>query len=214
MRVVSWLFVLCALAAATGVFMPCLELTAVKTKHGSISLYDAGRHRAVASRVIAAYHKSRGRALGELLTGTALAHVKNEYLGDAHDAMTTLDDVSDADIQHAGTALVVAIWLFVVLQALAALLVLGQLVGDVWRRRRLLAIVGIAVVNTAIGVALYVVCKEAAFEANDEIGKTIIAAGPGPLVMAAASVVGLASAIAVAVVQLRKRAAGTGPSAV
>lgn len=214
MRVVSWLFVLCALAAATGVFMPCLELTAIKTKHGSLSLYDAASHRAVAARVIAAYHKSHSRTLGELLTGAALKHVKNEYVGDAHDAMTTLDDVSDQDIQHAGTGLVVVIWLFIVLQALAALLVLGQLVGDVWRRRRLLAIVGIALVNAAIGIGLHVVCKEAAFEVNDEIGKTIIGEGPGPLVMAAASCVGLVAAIAVAVVQLRKRAAGTGPSAV
>ena len=205
MRVVSWLFVLCALAAATGVFMPCLELSALKTKHGSISLYDAASHRAIAARVIAAYHKSRGRALGELLTGAALKHVRNDYLGDAHDAMTTLDDVSDQDIQRAGTGLVVAIWLFIVLHALAAVLVLGQLVGDVWRRRRLLAIVGIAVVNAAIGIGLYVVCKEAAFEANDELGKAIIAAGPGPLLMAGASVVGLASAIAVAVGRLRQR---------
>ena len=204
MRVVSWLFVLCALAAATGVFMPCLEVTAIKTKHGSLSLYDAASHRAVAARVLAAYHKSHSRALAELLSGKVLSHVKNEYLGDAHDAMTTLDDVSDQDIQHAGTGLVVVIWLFVVLQALAGLLVLGQLVGDVWRRRRLLAIVGIALVNAAIGVALHIVCKEAAFEANDEIGKTIIAEGPGPLVMAVASVVGLASAIAVAVGRLRQ----------
>lgn len=214
MRVVGWLFVLCALAAATGVFMPCLELTAIKTKHGSLSLYDAASHRAVAARVIAAYHKSHSRALGELLAGKVLKHVSSETLGDVHDAMTTLDDVSDQDIQHAGTGLVVAIWLFIVLQALAGLLVLGQLVGDVWRRRRLLAIVGIAVVNAAIGVGLWFVCKQAAFEANDEIGKTIIGEGPGPIVMAAASVVGLGSAIAIAVVQLRKRAAGTGPSAV
>ena len=214
MRVVGWLFVLCALAAATGVFMPCLELTAIKTKHGSLSLYDAASHRAIASRVLAAYHKSHSRALGELLAGKALAHVKNDYLGDAHDAMTTLDDISDKDIEHAGLGLVAVIWLFIALQALAGLLVLGQLVGDVWRRRRLIAIVGIAVVNAAIGVGLWFVCKEAAFEANDEIGKTIIGEGPGPVVMAAASVVGLASAIAIAIVQLRKRAAGTGPSAV
>ena len=214
MRVVSWLFVLCALAAATGVFMPCLEPPVLISKRTSISLYDAARHRAIASRLIAAYHKSHTRDLAELLTGKVLKHVKNDYLGDAHDAMTTLDDVSDQDIQHAGTGLVVAIWLFIVLQALAALLVLGQLVGDVWRRRRLLAIVAISVVNTAIGVGLYIACKEAAFEVNDDIGTTIVQAGPGPLVMAAASVVGLASAIAVAVVHLRKRAAGTGPSAV
>src|SRR5256885_947177 len=74
-RVVSWLFVLCALAAATGVFMPCLELRAVRTKHGSLSLYEASTHRALARKLIAAYQKSRGRALGELLMGKALEHV-------------------------------------------------------------------------------------------------------------------------------------------
>jgi hypothetical protein len=203
-RVVSWLFVLCALAAATGVFMPCLEPAVVKSQRATISLYDAGRHRAIASRLIAAYHKSHGRELAELLTGRMLSHLKNEYLGDAHDAMTTLDDVSDQDIRRAGTVLVVAIWLFIVLHALAALLVLGQLVGDVWRRRRLLAIVGLALADTAIGVGLYIACKEAAFQVNDEVGARILAAGPGPLVMAAASVVGLASAIAVAIGRLRQ----------
>ena len=85
-------------AAATGVFMPCLELTAVRTKHGSVSLYEASTHRALARKLIAAYQKSRGRALGELITGAALKHVKNDYLGDARDAMSTLDEVSDQDV--------------------------------------------------------------------------------------------------------------------
>ena len=206
MRVVSWLFVLCALAAATGVFMPCLELTAVRTKHGSVSLYEASTHRALARRLIAAYQKSRGRALGELVGDVALRHVKNDYLGDARDAMSTLDEVSDRDVATAGTALVVAIWLFLALQALGGVLVLGQLVGDVWRRRRLIAIVAMALVSSVIGVAMLLVCREAAWQANDELGHAILGAGAGVSVMTAASIASLACAIAVAIGRLRQRA--------
>jgi len=194
-RVVSWVFVLCALAAATGVFMPCLEITAVRTKHGSVSLYEASTHRALARKLIAAYQKSRGRALGELITGAALKHVKNEYVGDASDAMSTLDEVSDQDVAMAGTALVVAIWLFLALQAIGGVLVLGQLVGDVWRRRRLVAIVAMAVVSSVIGVAMMLVCREAAWQANDEIGRAFLGAGAGVYVMTVASLAGLACAI-------------------
>lgn len=205
MRLVSWVFVLCALAAATGVFMPCLELTAVRTTHGSVSLYEASTHRALARRLIAAYQKSRGRALGELITGAALKHVKNEYIGDARDAMSTLDEVSDQDVAAAGTALVVVIWLFVVLQAIGGLLVLGQLVGDVWRRRRLIAIIAIAVVSCVIAIGMLVVCREAAWQANDEIGHAILGAGTGVYVMTVASLAGLACAIAVTIGRLRQR---------
>jgi hypothetical protein len=204
-RVVSWVFVLCALVAATGVFMPCLELTAVHTKHGSVSLYEASTHRALARKLIAAYHKSRGRALGELITGAALEHVKNDYVGDARDAMSTLDQVSDQDVAMAGTGLVVAIWLFLALQAIAGVLVLGQLVGDVWRRRRLIAIVAMAVVASAIGVAMMLVCREAAWQANDEIGRAFLGAGAGVYVMTVASIAGLACAILAAIFQLRRR---------
>jgi hypothetical protein len=204
-RVVSWVFVLCALAAATGVFMPCLELTALRTRHGSVSLYEASTHRALARHLIAAYHKSRGRALGELVANAALKHVANDVVGDARDAMSTLDDVSDQDVAAAGTALVVAIWLFLVLQAVGALLVLGQLVGDVWRRRRLIAIVAIAVVSCAIAIGLTLVCREAAWQANDELGHAILGAGTGVYVMTAASLAGLACAIAVAIGRLRQR---------
>ena len=207
MRVVSWVFVLCALAAATGVFMPCLEITAVRTKHGSVSLYEASTHRALARKLIAAYQKSRGRALGELVTGAALKHVKNEYVGDASDAMSTLDEVSDQDVAMAGTALVVAIWLFLALQAIGGVLVLGQLVGDVWRRRRLIAIVAMAVVSSVIGVAMMLVCREAAWQANDEIGRAILGAGTSVYVMAVASLAGLACAIAAAIGRLKTKRA-------
>ena len=86
------------------------------------------------------------------------------------------------------------------------MLVLGQLVGDVWRRRRLIAIVAIALVSSAIGVAMMLVCREAAWQANDEIGRAFLGAGAGVYVMTVASLAGLACAIAVAIGRLRQRA--------
>ena len=171
-----------------------------------MSLYEASTHRALARRLIGAYQKSRGRALGEVIADVALRHVKNDYLGDARDAMSTLDEVSDRDVATAGTALVVAIWLFLALQALGGVLVLGQLVGDVWRRRRLIAIVAMALVSSVIGVAMLLVCREAAWQANDEVGHAILGAGAGVYVMTVASIASLACAIAVAIGRLRQRA--------
>ena len=212
-RVVSWLFVLCALASATGIFMPSLEIQVVRTKHGSVSLYELGTHRALATMLIAAYHKSRGRALGEALTGMVLRHSKNEYVGDASDAMTTLDEVSDQDVKTLGTVFVVTIWVFLALQAVMGLLVLGSLAGDVYRKRRLLLVAGLSLVSTAVAAVLLVVCREAAWQANDELGTHNVVLGIGAYllpVMACGALVAISCAI---VLQRRARRASTpGPS--
>jgi hypothetical protein len=183
-------------------------------KHGSLSLYELATHRALATKVIAAYHKSRGRALGEALTGMVVKHSKNEYVGDANDAMTTLDDVSDQDVKTLGTVLVVVIWGFLALQTAMALLVLGSLAGDVYRKRRLVLVAGLSLLGAAIAIGLLLVCREAAWQANDEIGHAVLGAGLGPTLMAAASCIGLVAIATVLVGHLRKRAAGTGPSGV
>lgn len=193
MRVVSWIFVVCAFASATGIFMPSLEVTVVRSKYGSISLYELGTHRALATRLIAAYHKSRGRALAEALTGAVLEHSKNEYVGDASDAMSTLDSVRDQDVKTLGTVFVVTIWVYLLLQAVMGLLVLGSLVGDVYRKRRLVLVAVLSLVSTAIAGALRVVCGEAVFQANDELGRTVLGVGPGATLMIVASAVGLAA---------------------
>lgn len=212
MRVVSWIFVLCALASATGIFMPGLELRVVRVKHGSVSLYELATHRALATRVIAAYHKSRGRALGEMLTAAAVKHSKNEYLGDANDAMSTLDDISDQDVKTLGLVLVVVIWAYLALQAVMALLVLGSLAGDVYRKRRLALVSGLSVLGSAIAVGLLLVCREAAWQANDEIGHAVLGAGTGPYLMAVASSLGLVAIVTVLVAHLRAARTVSGSS--
>jgi hypothetical protein len=206
-RLVSWIFVLCALASATGIFMPSLELRAIRIRRANVSLYELGSHRALATRVIAAYHKSRGRALAEVLTDIAVKHTKNEYLGDARDAMSTLDEIRDSDVRTLGTVLVVVIWGYLVLQGVMGLLVLGSLVGDVYRKRRLALVTGLSVLSCAIAIGLWVVCREAVWAANDEIGHTVLGVGAGPYLMAAASVAGLVAVAAVLVGHVRASAA-------
>lgn len=195
MRVVSWIFVVCAFASATGIFMPSLEVTLVRSKYGNVSLYEVSTHRALATKLIAAYHKSRGRALTEIL----LEHSKNEYAGDASDAMSTLDSVSDRDVRTAGTALVAILWAFLALQAVMGLLVLGSLVGDVYRKRRLVLVAALSAVSTAIAIGLRLVCGEAVFQANDEVGRTVLGVGPGATVMVVASAVGLVAIVTVTI---------------
>jgi hypothetical protein len=194
-RVVSWIFVVCAFASATGIFMPSLEVTLVRSKYGNVSLYEVSTHRALATKLIAAYHKSRGRALTEIL----LEHSKNEYAGDASDAMSTLDSVSDRDVRTAGTALVAILWAFLALQAVMGLLVLGSLVGDVYRKRRLVLVAALSAVSTAIAIGLRLVCGEAVFQANDEVGRTVLGVGPGATVMVVASAVGLVAIVTVTI---------------
>ena len=194
-RVVSWIFVVCAFASATGLFMPSLEVTLVRSKYGNVSLYEVSTHRALATKLIAAYHKNRGRALTEIL----LEHSKNEYAGDARDAMSTLDSVSDRDVKTAGTALVAILWAFLALQAVMGLLVLGSLVGDVYRKRRLVLVAVLAAVSTAIAIGLRLVCGEAVFQANDEVGRTVLGVGPGATVMVVASAIGLVAIVTVTI---------------
>ena len=194
-RVVSWIFVVCAFASATGLFMPSLEVTLVRSKYGNVSLYEVSTHRALATKLIAAYHNNRGRALTEIL----LEHSKNEYAGDARDAMSTLDSVSDRDVRTAGTAFVAILWAFLALQAVMGLLVLGSLVGDVYRKRRLVLVAVLSAVSTAIAIGLRLVCGEAVFQANDEVGRTVLGVGPGATVMVVASAIGLVAIVTVTI---------------
>jgi amino acid transporter len=203
-RAVAWLIVVCALAAATGVFLPSLELRAVHTRHGELSLYAASTERQLARRVIAAYHGNRARGLVEAIGARAMKHTRgrvHEALDDATSAMSSLDEVSDRDVAAAGTALVVAIWGFLGLEAAIAVLVLGQLAGDVVRKRRRVAVIALGVLASLIAVALLLVVREVAWQVNDELGAAAVVAGPGAWVMALAALGGLACAIAVAVVR-------------
>lgn len=202
MRVASWVFVLCAVVIALGIFLPALALRpggAVISKRAELSLHTISRDRHTMRRLLAAYHASSKRELGGRVIRSVVPRITGgkarAALEDARDAMDTLDDLSDDDVKTAGTALTITLWSLIGLEALLIALVFGELMRGTYRRgRHVLALIG-AVLAAATAIALHLVCREAAWQANDEVGKTIVTLGPGSYLMAAGGVVGLLSAV-------------------
>src|SRR5437879_5271253 len=142
MRLASWAVVVCALIGATGVFLPSLEVEIHGIALGrrtSVSLYQAREDRDVVRRLLAAYRHSKGRRTGEAIAGSSMPRlVKSRlHLDDARDAMSSLDDISDADIRHVGTILAIAIWAFLALEAVVAGLVFVGAVRGAHTKRHL-----------------------------------------------------------------------------
>ena len=209
MRVASWLFVLCAALGAVGVFLPSIELRpggAAVSRRADFSLYKVASDRATARRLLAMYRASEHRRVGaKILHGVAprVAGRARAALDDARDAMATLDDVSDDDVRIAGIALVVALCVLLGLDAIMAAVVFGELTRGGHRRGRHVAAMIAALIVAVIGIALHVVCREAVWQANDEIGRSALSLGPGAYVVPLAGVAAFALAI---VLVARRRA--------
>jgi len=212
-RAASWVFVLCAVLAGIGVFLPSIDLRvdgSVVSKRADLSLYKIASDRELARRLLAMYRGSAHRRVGGKIVRGLSPRVGGRAraaLGDARDAMDTLDDVSDDDVRTAGIALVAALGALLGLAALAAALVFGALMragpsrDPAGRDRsagrgRLIAALVAQVVVTAIAIALHLACREAVWEANDEVGRTVLALGPGAYVIPIAAAAGLVTAIA------------------
>jgi hypothetical protein len=93
-------------------------------------------------------------------------------LGDARDAVDTLDDVSEDDVRTAGTWFAVALGVLLALDAAIALVVFTQLMSGAYRRSRMVAALVGSVLVAAIAIALHALCRVAVWEANDEIGRS------------------------------------------
>lgn len=212
MRVASWVFVLCAMLVGIGVFVPSLELPVhdrAVHKRTDLSLYKIASDRERARKLLALYRGSSQRRIGGKIARTLSPRVggrAHAALGDALDAMDTLDEVSDDDVRTAGIALIAALCALLGLEALALLLVFGELMrigptrqpggrGRGHRRGRLVAALIAQVPVTAIAVGLYLVCREAAWQANDEVGRTVLVLGPGAYFVLIAGIAGLVTAI-------------------
>ena len=201
MRVASWVFVVSAALVALGVFLPSLELRpggAAISKRAELSLHAISRDRHLVRRLLAAYHGSARRQLGgKLVRGVVprIAGRPRAALEDARDAMDTLDGLSDDDVKTAGTALTVTLWALIGLEAVLIALVFGELMRGTFRRSRAaLALIG-ALLATAVAIALHLACREAAWQANDEVGRTIVTLGPGAYVLPIAAIAALVAAV-------------------
>ena len=203
MRIASWAFVLCTLLGVVALFLPCIELSLGEGR--GVSIYKVQADRELARRFIVGYgkHKQTSNAFVK----TLMPHTKgraHDALDDANDAMSTLDDISEDDAKTAGKALAVVVWAFLGLSVIGGALVLRQLVQGVYRRGGIAIAAVIALLTTAVAIGLHVGCREAVFEANDEIGKVAFVLGFGAWLLPVATGAALLAAIAL-FVTARKR---------
>jgi hypothetical protein len=204
-RVAGWAFVLCAALVAIGVFLPSIDVQLggrAVTKRAQLSLYAASTDRELVRKLIASYHRSGKRQLGSELVRTVTPRASGRpraALEDARDAMAALDGVSDDDARTAGTIFTVVLWTLLGLDAVMAGLVFGELMRGAYRRGRLIAALAASVVVAAIAVALHLACREAVWEANDEVGHTAVVLAAGAYAIPVAAVAGLVAAIVLVV---------------
>jgi hypothetical protein len=200
-RLASWAFVLCAVLVAAAVFLPSLNLRvggASVSKRTERSLHQVSSDRATIHRMLVAYHGSGQRKLGSKIVRAVTPRITGRpraALEDARDAMDTLDGVADDDIKSAGTILTITLWALIGLEATLVLLVFGQLGRGSFRRGRMvLALLG-SIVAAGVAIALHIVCREAVWQVNDEVGRTIVTLGPGIYVMPIAAIAALVAAV-------------------
>src|SRR5439155_22432562 len=108
MRIAAGILVLCALLGATSVFLPSFEVHLggfTLGKRGSLSLYQADGNRDFLRKFVAGYHQSAGRRVGAAVVYALAPRLGNKlHVGDAKDAMQTLDSISDDDTKTVSRA--------------------------------------------------------------------------------------------------------------
>ena len=213
MRITAWAFVLCAVLGALGVFVPCLEVElggAAVHKRTQVSLYTVSRDRDQVRALFATYHRSKVTRIGGKLIRAAAPRAGGRAraaLGDARDALDTLDDVSDDDVHTAGIALVATLGTLLGLELVMTALVFGALMRGLYRRGRLIVTLLAALVVALLGVALHVGCRVAVWEANDEVGREVLALAPSAYLLPLAALAGLVLAIVLVIRRPRESAA-------
>ena len=211
MRIASWIFVGCAVVLLIGVFVPSIavEVRGVTVRRASLSLYKISTDRGIARALFGRYSHSEGRKVGEALTGALVPHLgRNKvHLDDAQDAMSTLDELSDEDVEHAGWAITAAVWALMVLSIAMAALVLGELLRPEYRTRRTIVAALLSLVVAALAAGAYLGCKEAVWQANDEIGSNLLALAAGAYILPVAALVAFGSIVTANVLARRARPA-------
>lgn len=210
MRLVGWIFVVCAVATALGVFLPIVEMRVghvVATKREKLSLFHASEERTMVRRLLAAYRHANRHHL-EKSAGKVLSHLHGaakDYAEDASDAMDTLSGISDEDARRAGIALVILCWTIVGLAAAMVLIVAAGVINDRYRRWQLVLASILAFLQAALCVGVRIGIDMAVFEANDELGANVVANGAAATLLPVAAAGTFLSAIALVVMHVRQR---------
>lgn len=215
MRIAAWVFLLCTLASAVGVFVPAVELRVgghVLTKKAAISLWQAHDDKELVRRFLGGYNKSGSKKYGAAILGALSPKQRaHGHLDDVHDAMDTLDSIDDADVVSGARLFTIFLWVYLALHAAMAILIFSSLMNDAQFRKRTLGIaLGLATVVAAIGVAIHWACGEAVFEANDEVGVELVGTSTASWLCPLAACGALVALITLTVIRARTTRTKTG----
>jgi hypothetical protein len=211
-RVASWIFVVCAALTAAGVFLPSVETHVGSVslgKRGTLSLYQLNTNRELIRHVFASYHASTHKKLGEAMLAEMVPRLGgglHSHLDDVHSAMTSADDVTDDDVRTATIALAIAIWALLAVELAMAALVVHQLMRERFTGKRLVAALAMAVVVATVAVVAHIGVREAVFEANDDLGKDVLAVSYGSYLMLGAAIAAVIAGTTCVVMHYRGRA--------
>ncbi len=210
MRFAVRVALLCTILGIVGVFVPVGEVvvkTPVSTHQRAASLWDLGGSKDAARTFLRNYRGSLGKKLGAKMLDKVAPRLPDRLQGhavDLQDAMATLDNLKDEDIEKVGTATVAITWGFLGLNVVLAVLVYG--LGATSGRLRLIGAGFVAFITALVGVALYVVLSTVVTEANAEVGRPMFALRGGAYLLGATGVVALVAMIVAAIGYARIRA--------
>jgi hypothetical protein len=214
-RIASWVFLLCAVLSAAAVFMPALEIQIGGTtlgKHMSLSLYETSTKREQVRHFFEAYNSFGGHKKAEQLLGKAankLGKRVKSRINDVRDAMETMDDVRDEDIETVATILQVTMWSFLALTAIMIALVFVETIRKTLRRSRIIIALAMSLVAAVAAVGIHIVFRKVVAEANDEIGGHPFALSGGAYVLPIVAVGAFVAIIVTLVLLQRNLRAGS-----
>ncbi len=201
---------MCTTLSVIGVFLPSVELPVTATtiaKRTSLSLYQANTNRDLVRKVVMNYHRSSSRPIGAALIGVMSPRSGGKlrgYLGDARDAMDTLDGVTDDDARTLGKVLAITVWTFLGLHLVMGGLVFAEAMRvHGFRTGRIVAALAASVIVTALAIGIHLACKQAVVEANDEVGRDVLDLAIGAELIPIAAIAGLIAVIVLLVQRLR-----------
>ena len=217
MRAAVWAYLVCAFICIVAVFLPAGQMAIgppALAKRESLSLYQVANSQESVQAILKKYRGSTSRAVGGVVLGKVAPHLKGRAASsasDVRDAMDALDSLKDEDVKTVGKITSATMWTLIALQVVAALLLFG--VATVTSRVRVIAALFATAISAAIGVAILLVLQRVVLEANKELELEMFSLRLGAYLIPIAACAGLASTIAVLVLQTRERRAwARGPS--
>ncbi len=217
MRIAAWTFIVLTALAAVSMLMPSIELEIrgrAVSRDTSLSLYQAATNQELVGRFVVAYNESKAKQIGPAVVKALTPRVDGKLrslLGDADDAMATLDGMNKDDADKLGMALAATVFTFIGMQILAIGLLFGDAIEGAVRRARVSLAIVVALLSAAIAIGIHVVERRIVSEANAELGVALAGLGPGAYLLPLASLLALGAAIALQIATRRRLPSASAP---